>query len=256
MRDSTESPLATHRLNGQRVAIIGGTGGIGLAAARAIQCAGATPIIGSRSAERIKAVEEQLLDFPKSKRILVRADDPASLRTFFTVISPLDHLVISIGNMESPPVKFLETSAAHARLHFEQTFWTSYNAAQAFAASVPWTPRSSILFVSGALSRRPVVGKSVYTAAQQALEGLARALVEELAPLRVNVLVPGLVRSPRWDVLSEIEREALFQGAASENPVGFVAGADALGGMVVEALANPYLTGSALVVDGGWSVRR
>jgi NAD(P)-dependent dehydrogenase (short-subunit alcohol dehydrogenase family) len=54
------------------------------------------------------------------------------------------------------------------------------------------------------------------------MEALTRALAVELAPVRVNAVSPGLVRTPLWGNVPETEREALFREAGRRLPVGRV----------------------------------
>jgi NAD(P)-dependent dehydrogenase (short-subunit alcohol dehydrogenase family) len=238
------------RLAGLRVAIAGGSGGIGLAIAGAVQREGATPLIGGRDADRRAAAIAAL---PLAEEAELDAASEASAERFLEAVAPAHHLVVTLGPPETPPRLFRDGDVEEARRHFDAAFWPAFTLARAFARHVSADPACSLLFVTGGLSRRPIPGKSLYTAAQSGLHGLALALVEELAPVRVNVLIPGLVRSPRWDAIDPAGREALFEQAAGEVPVGFIPDAAPVAAAAVEMLANPYLSGSSLAVDGGWT---
>ncbi|MGH8159204.1 MAG: SDR family oxidoreductase [Rhodanobacter sp.] len=242
----------TGRLSGHRVAVVGGTRGIGLAIAECAQAHEAIVTIGGRDAKRRREALAALND-KNVAALQLDATDDESVDSFFATTGPVDHLVVSIAGEEGQPVPFLETDTDRLREHFDRTFWASFRSVKAFARQAPRTATSSIVLISGGLSRRPMVGKSAYTMSQWAIEGLARSLVGEVAPVRVNVLVPGLVESPRWDFLPPAERSAFFEIAAASLPTGFIAGTSAIATAAVELMANRYISGSTLVVDGGWT---
>jgi len=83
------------------------------------------------------------------------------------------------------------------------------------------------------------------------MEGLTRALAVELAPIRVNLVSPGLVRTPLWDNLPEFEREALYSASSAALPVGRVGEAEDLAQTYVYLMSNRYATGQTIIVDGG-----
>jgi NAD(P)-dependent dehydrogenase (short-subunit alcohol dehydrogenase family) len=83
------------------------------------------------------------------------------------------------------------------------------------------------------------------------MEGLTRALAVELAPIRVNLVSPGLVRTPLWANLPETDREALYAASGAALPVGRVGEAADLAQTYVHLMTNRYATGQTVIVDGG-----
>jgi NAD(P)-dependent dehydrogenase (short-subunit alcohol dehydrogenase family) len=73
----------------------------------------------------------------------------------------------------------------------------------------------------------------------------------ELAPVRVNLVSPGLVRTPLWDNLPEFERDALYAASGAALPVGRVGEAEDLAQTYVYLMSNRYATGQTIIVDGG-----
>lgn len=65
-------------------------------------------------------------------------------------------------------------------------------------------------------------GATMPTAINSAVEGLGRALAVELAPIRVNIISPGLVDTPVWDFMSDQKRNTMFEMAASMISIGRV----------------------------------
>jgi len=83
------------------------------------------------------------------------------------------------------------------------------------------------------------------------MEGLTRALAVELAPIRVNIVSPGVVKSPLWAPMSDAEREALYAGTAAKLPVAHVGEVEEIAEAYLYLMRQSYGTGQVLVVDGG-----
>ncbi len=79
----------------------------------------------------------------------------------------------------------------------------------------------------------------------------ARSLAVELAPVRVNVVAPGVVRSPLWSGMSEADREQMYAGLAASLPLGRVAEPDDAAKAFLALMDQDYVTGTVSVVDGG-----
>jgi NAD(P)-dependent dehydrogenase (short-subunit alcohol dehydrogenase family) len=83
------------------------------------------------------------------------------------------------------------------------------------------------------------------------MEGLTRALAIELAPIRVNIVSPGVVKTPLWASIEEADREALYRQTAERLPVGHVGAAAEIAEAYLYLMRQNYATGQVLVVDGG-----
>ncbi|MFD2121570.1 SDR family oxidoreductase [Streptomyces cirratus] len=108
----------------------------------------------------------------------------------------------------------------------------------------------SITFSSGVLAIRPLSGTALTAGITGGIESLSRALAVELAPLRVNVIRPGVIRTELWD--GSVPTRRLSSGApgpsCSRRRVGTAEEAAAAHLFV---LANAYVTGTTLAIDGG-----
>ncbi len=92
----------------------------------------------------------------------------------------------------------------------------------------------------------------IIAAVNGAVEALGRALAVELAPVRVNVISPGLVQGAgAYAGMPDAQRDAMYAGAAARLPAGMVGDADSIAGPALALLASLYATGSVLDVDGG-----
>ena len=129
----------------------------------------------------------------------------------------------------------------------DSKFWGAYQLAKA----AKFAGNGSLTFVSGYLSQRPSPTSGLQSAINAALEALARALALELAPIRVNTVSPGLLRTELWDNLSEQRREDMYSKASRRLPVGVTGQPKDVAEAILFVTGNRYTTGSTLFVDGG-----
>ncbi len=93
-------------------------------------------------------------------------------------------------------------------------------------------------------------------ALRAALEAMARVLAVELAPRRVNTVSPGLTATEAYAGLPDAARAAMFAATAARLPAGRVGAPDDIAQAILLAIANPFLTGATLDVDGGAHLAR
>ena len=136
-----------------------------------------------------------------------------------------------------------------ARQFFETRYWGAFTAAKHGAPLI--RPGGSIVFSSGSAGLRPRAGWALGASICMAMEGLTRALAVELAPIRVNVVTPGFVRTPLWQNIPEDDREAMFVAAGERLPVGRVGEAAEVAETYVFLMRQGFATGQSFVVDGG-----
>jgi len=104
---------------------------------------------------------------------------------------------------------------------------------------------------NGIAGLRPRKGWTVAASICGATEALTRALAVELAPIRVNAVCPGPVKTELWSEMPEAEREAMYRETARRLPVGRVGEAQDLAQTYLYLMQEPYSTGQVIVVDGG-----
>ena len=104
------------------------------------------------------------------------------------------------------------------------------------------------------MSIRPRPNSAIVSAANGALESLARALALELAPVRVNAVSPGLIATPLWSGMAEEKRAAMFAGAAASLPARRVGQPEDVANAVLFLATTPFATGSTVRVDGGGAI--
>ena len=233
-------------LTGKRVVVLGGASGIGLAVAEAAAREGAMPVVVSRDQLRVEAAVASLPGGAQGFTADVR--DEAAVQSLFGRIGPFDHLVFTAGEaLQLGPLA--ELSLAAGRQFFETRYWGAVTAAK-YGAPLLRTG-GSIVFSSGAAGARPQSGWAIGASICTAMEGLTRALAVELAPIRVNLVIPGFVRTPLWRNLPEADREAIFAAAGAKLPVGRVGEAAEVADAYVFLMKQGFATGQNVVVDGG-----
>ena len=183
-------------LSGQRVVVIGGTSGMGLATVRAAAAQGAEVI----AAGRRSVAEREPIDGVLQAEVDVT--DEASVRALFEGVGTLDHLFVSAS--PGAPGPFLEQDLAAARTFIDGKLLGSWTCARYAAPRM--RAGGSITFVTGVAVIRPPGNAAMVTAAFAAIEALSRALALELGPLRVNTHPPGLHR--QRDVVPAARRRA------------------------------------------------
>jgi len=220
-------------LQNQKVLIIGGNAGIGLAVAKAASAAGAEVIVASRSAAALPADTLGALS-PRAVDITSDAD----IQRLMTEVGTFDHLVFT-ARSRTPATPFLALDTVAAQQAFETKFWGQYRVVK---AAVPrLNPRGSITLTSGIASLRPFPGLSTMSAINGATESLCKALAVELAPLRVNTVSPGFVETTHVPI-----REM-----AASLPLKSLGTAEAIARNYLFLMSDAYTTGTVLVCDGG-----
>ncbi len=237
------------RFKGQKIVIIGGSSGMGLATAKMAAAEGAAVVIASRSEEKLKKAKAEIQG--NVETLTVNVMDEGSVKAFFDKVGEFDHLTTP-GN-EAAMGPFLQLDVLKARTAFDSKFWGQYHAARYGAPHI--RGNGSITFFAGIWSQRPVPGGSVVTAINSAIEGLGRALATELAPIRVNTVSPGIVDTPIYSAMAPGEKEAMFQGVAATLPLKRIGRPEEIAQTVLYLMANSFSTGNTLYVDGGATLR-
>jgi NAD(P)-dependent dehydrogenase (short-subunit alcohol dehydrogenase family) len=243
---SQESGRLNRSLNRQRIVLIGGTSGLGFATARAAADEGASIIVASSSKAKVDKAVAALP--PGALGYVLDITREASVEEFFTTIGEFDHLAVTAGESLSLG-EFATISLKAARQFFETRFWGSLTVVKHASKQIKST--GSIVLTNGVIGLRPQKGWVVAAGICGALEALTRALAIELAPVRVNLVCAGFVRTELWGNMPESERTGLFEQVGQTLPVGRVGEADDLAETYLYLMRERFSTGAMVVVDGG-----
>jgi NAD(P)-dependent dehydrogenase (short-subunit alcohol dehydrogenase family) len=234
-------------LDGQRVIIVGGSTGIGEAAAGAFAAAGAQVTITGRAKPRLDGAAQRI-GYPVEVAEF-DATDHAAVTSFFETAGPFDHLVLaaSPGAVGSGPFAGLDEAAL--RQAFDGKFFAHVNVLQ--AARPRLRASGSVTIVSAVSARAAYPGAAGLAAVNGALEAMVPTLAVELAPLRVNAVSPGVIDTSWWDGLPQDQRAGFFQAVAAASPAGRVGRPEDVAAAIVYLAGAGFVTGTVLECTGG-----
>jgi NAD(P)-dependent dehydrogenase (short-subunit alcohol dehydrogenase family) len=228
-------------LAGNKVVVVGGSSGIGLATAELAMREGAEVIIASRNADRLNAVAATL----GARAIAADVTSDESVENLFRACGPVDHVVVTAAQLRSGPFKSVAMEDVRATM--EGKFWGAWRVAR-FAEI---RPGGSLTLVSGYLSIRPRPNSAIVGAANGAIESLARSLALELAPVRVNCVSPGIIDTPIRAAMPEAARRDMLAKTAASLPVGRVGLGEDIARQILAFMTIGFATGSIVYIDGG-----
>lgn len=237
-------------LSNQRVVIIGGTSGIGLATARLLAAQGADIIIASRQREKLDQALATLEGSVSGE--VLDATSREETQSFFSRIGSFDHLVLTLAGHEGGG-DFRTLDFDMLRRVYEAKFWPQLIAAQ---SSLDFLRKDgSLTIVSAVTGHTAYAGASGFAAVNGALEAMVPTLALELQPLRVNAVSPGGIATPFWAELPDEMREALFAQAAAITPVKRIGYAEDVAQVIAMLIENSFMTSTIIDCDGGARIR-
>jgi NAD(P)-dependent dehydrogenase (short-subunit alcohol dehydrogenase family) len=232
-------------LENTNVLVIGGTSGIGLGVARAVAQRGAHPIVASR---RRSSVDRALAELPDGARgATLDLTEPSDLDRLAAEIGDVDHLVYTAGEpLELPRLADLTPAVANAFL--QTRLIGALSAARVFGPRL--RAGGSITLTSGTAAWDAGYG-ALPASVCGAMNALTPALAVELAPIRVNAVAPGLIRTPLWDALSDNDRTALYDREVQRTPLARIGEVDDAARAYVYCMEQTFATGTVITVEGG-----
>ena len=224
------------------VVVVGGTMGIGKELARAYAATGRETILTGRQAARATAVAEEI--GPSARGLALDLARPKEIRDALASVGPVKYLALVAIQRDENTIKTFNIDHALVLVTLKLV---------GFAEVVHvlldrLSDDSSIVLFGGQAKDRPYPGSTTVSTVNGGISGLARSLAWELAPIRVNVIHPGITGdSPYW----EGKPPAILEGHRSKTITGKLATMDDIVHATRFLLENDSIDGVDLVVDNG-----
>ncbi|WP_428538259.1 SDR family NAD(P)-dependent oxidoreductase [Rhodopila sp.] len=247
--------LPSMRLDGRRALVTGAGRGIGLAAAAALAEVGAHVTLIARSADEITAVARQIRDAGgQASPLVLDVTDLGAVRAVIGAADPFEILVNNAGT--NRPRSFLEVTEDDYDTITDLNLRAAYFVAQTVARGMAVAGRGgSIIHISSQMGHVGGGERTVYCMTKHGIEGLTKAMAIDLAPLgiRVNSIGPTFIDTPLTKPF--FQNQAFRDDVLRRIKLGRLGTVEDLMGAVVflASDAAALVTGSALVVDGGWT---
>jgi NAD(P)-dependent dehydrogenase (short-subunit alcohol dehydrogenase family) len=227
------------------VVIVGGTRAIGLELARHFVEAGEDVVLTGRDPETIASAVATLDG--RARGIRFDLAEPTGIAPALADVGPVRRLALVAIDRDQNTVADYDIIRAIRLVTLKLVGYTEV----VHTLRDRLTDDASVLLFGGMAKERPYPGSTTVTTVNGGIVGLTRTLVEELRPLRVNSLHPGVVGdSPYW-----AEKTAAVERFSSETPLGRLATMAEIVDAAVFLLDNTAVNGVDLIVDGGWHCR-
>jgi len=251
--DLTKTP--SFRLDGRRALVTGAGRGIGLACASALADAGARVTLGARTAKEIEEAAEAIrARGQKAEALPLDVRDVEATQKTIAAQQPFDILVNNAGT--NKPAPFVDVKLEDFDFVFSLNVRAAYFVAQAVARGlVAANKPGAIINMSSQMGHVGGPTRTVYCATKHAMEGFTKAMAIELAAhkIRVNTIAPTFIETPMTRPF--FQNEAFRADTLKRIKLGRLGQLEDLTGAVVflASDAAALMTGTSLVVDGGWT---
>ncbi|MEM5470273.1 SDR family NAD(P)-dependent oxidoreductase [Hoeflea sp. AS60] len=243
------------RLDGKRALVTGAGRGIGLHAARALAAYGAhVTLVARNEAEIVDAAKAIIEEGGDAEAMVLDVTDIDDVRRKIEAAPPFDILVNNAGTNRPGP--FVEVEPESFDLVNELNVKAAFFVAQSVArrlieAGLP----GSIINISSQMGHVGAANRTIYCTTKFAVEGMTKAIAVELAPhgIRVNSICPTFIETPMTAPF--LENEAFKASVLSKIKLGRLGTVEDLAGALILLAgdASGLMTGSSLLVDGGWT---
>ncbi|MGA7957485.1 MAG: SDR family NAD(P)-dependent oxidoreductase, partial [Xanthobacteraceae bacterium] len=246
---------SSFRLDGKRALVTGGGRGIGLTAGSALAAAGAHVTLAARTKSEVEEAAAAIrARGEKADGLVLDVTNVEAVRQAIAAAAPFQILINNAGMNRPallPDVKVEDFDAIFS-LNVRAAFFVAQAVAlRLIEAKLP----GSIVNISSQMGHVGAARRTVYCASKHAMEGFTKAMAIELAPhnIRVNSLGPTFLETPMTKPF--FENKAFRDEVLAKIKLGRLGQLEELTGAIIflASDASSLMTGSALVLDGGWT---
>ena len=249
----------SRRLENRTALIVGGAAGIGRATAEVFLSNGAILVIADKDASALEQTEEELKACEKLLTFKMDVTDTdginSVLREIVLKLGRLDTVVNSAGIDLNCPFETMSMSDWSDVLNVNLT--GPINVCHAALPLLKASPAASIINIASGAGLLPIANRTAYCASKHAIEGLTKAMGVELAPhrIRTNSVGPTFVETPLAKKF--LDDPAFSKDVLERIPMGKLGQVEDVADAIVylAAPASNMVTGTSLLVDGGWTAR-
>lgn len=247
--------LPSLRLDGKRALVTGAGRGIGMAAAAGLAQSGAHVVLVARTPTEIEAVAAEIrTEGGSAETLVLDVTDLPAVRAAIDTQAPFHVLVNNAGT--NRPRTFLDVTEddydAIEGLNQRAAFFVAQSVARRMAEA---GQGGSIIHMSSQMGHVGGARRTVYCMTKHGIEGLTKAMAIDLAPynIRVNSIGPTFIDTPLTRPF--FEDKAFRDDTLRRIKLGRLGTVEDLMGAVVYLASDAaaLVTGTALVVDGGWT---
>jgi NAD(P)-dependent dehydrogenase (short-subunit alcohol dehydrogenase family) len=229
--------------------VVGGTRAIGYELVRHFAARDADVVLTGQQRANVESAVAAASDLGSGSVTGLTFDlaRPETIATALADVGPVRHLLLVAIDRDQNAVREYDIARAIRLVTLKLVGYTEV----VHALRDRLTDDAALVLFGGMAKERPYPGSTTVTTVNGGVVGLTRTLVEELKPLRVNSIHPGVVGdSPYW-----AEKAAAVERYTSETPLGRLARMDEIVDAAVFLLENTAVNGVDLIVDGGWHCR-
>lgn len=226
---------------GKKALVFGGTSGIGLATVEQLRDGGAQVVAISRDPSKAGDIDGVTLAGCDVR-------DREALAALFEAQGPFDILISAATGGSRAAGPFMEMDLEGYQASFDK-LWGYTNVVRLGTGHL--NEGGCVVLVSGSPARRAKPGQSALASVGGAVEQFVRAVAVEIAPLRINVVSPGVIDTPMFGPDAEA-RGKMLSGATAKHLIQRPGLPQEVADGIMFVVTNDYVTGTTIDVDGGW----